>query len=87
MMLLPRDDDDQKVLDSEIEITPAPLQFAWSQDDFGNHVATAQFDDRAAELRLSAISASTMRRRALTMQMSTNPRAVIRSPTRTNGPN
>ena len=51
MMLLPRDDDDQKVLHSEIEITPKPLQFAWSRDDFGNHVATAQFDDRAAELR------------------------------------
>jgi len=51
MMLLPRDDDDQKVLHSEIEITPKPLQFAWSRDDFGNHVATARFDDRAAELR------------------------------------
>jgi transglutaminase-like putative cysteine protease len=51
MMLLPRDDDDQKVLHCEIEITPEPMQIAWSRDDFGNHVATAQFDDRAAELR------------------------------------
>ncbi len=52
MMLLPRDDDDQKVLHSEIDITPKPLhQIALSRDDFGNHVATAQFDDRAAELR------------------------------------
>jgi transglutaminase-like putative cysteine protease len=51
MMFLPRDDDDQKVLHSEIEITPKPLQIAWSRDDFGNHVATVQFDDRAAELR------------------------------------
>jgi transglutaminase-like putative cysteine protease len=51
MMLRPRDDGDQKVLTSEIEITPAPLQLAWSHDIFGNHVAIAHFDDRAAELR------------------------------------
>ena len=50
MMLRPRDDGDQKVLESEIEITPAPLQLTWSQDIFGNHVAIAHFDDRAAEL-------------------------------------
>jgi transglutaminase-like putative cysteine protease len=50
MMLLPRDDADQKVLQSEIEISPRPLRLAWSRDRFGNHVATAQFDDRAAEL-------------------------------------
>jgi len=51
MMLRPRDDGDQKVLESEIEITPAPLQLTWSQDIFGNHIAIAHFDDRAAELR------------------------------------
>ena len=51
MMLLPRDDADQKVLQSEIEISPRPLRLAWSRDRFGNHVATAHFDDRAAELR------------------------------------
>ena len=51
MMLLPRDDDDQKVLHSEIEITPKPWQLAWTRDVFGNHVATASFADRAAELR------------------------------------
>src|SRR5690348_8820817 len=50
MMLRPRDDGDQKVLESEIEITPAPLQLTWSQDIFGNHVAIAHFDDRKAEL-------------------------------------
>jgi len=54
MMLRPRDDDDQKVLKSEIEITPAPLQLAWSRDIFGNHVAIAHFDDRAAELRFAS---------------------------------
>ena len=50
IMLRPRDDGDQKVLESEIEITPAPLQLAWSRDIFGNHVAIAHFDDRAAKL-------------------------------------
>jgi transglutaminase-like putative cysteine protease len=51
MMLRPRDDDDQKVLESELEITPRPRQLVWTQDMFGNHVATADFADRACELR------------------------------------
>ena len=51
MMLRPRDDDDQKVIESEIEITPRPRQLAWTRDAFGNHVAIAEFADRAAELR------------------------------------
>jgi len=51
MMLRPRDDDDQRVLESELEITPTPKQLAWTQDSFGNHVATAHFGDRACELR------------------------------------
>jgi len=50
MMLRPRDDDHQKVLHSEIEITPKPKQLAWTRDIFGNHVAIADFADRAAEL-------------------------------------
>jgi transglutaminase-like putative cysteine protease len=51
MMLRPRDDDDQKVIHSEVEITPKPRQLAWTLDAFGNHVAVAEFADRAAELR------------------------------------
>ena len=51
MMLRPRDDDDQEVIHAEIEITPRPRQLAWTRDAFGNHVATADFADRAAELR------------------------------------
>jgi transglutaminase-like putative cysteine protease len=51
MMLRPRDDDDQKVLEAELEITPRPRQLAWTQDNLGNHVAIAIFADRAAELR------------------------------------
>jgi transglutaminase-like putative cysteine protease len=51
MMLRPRDDEDQKVIQTELEITPRPRQLAWMQDSFGNHVAAAQFDNRACELR------------------------------------
>jgi transglutaminase-like putative cysteine protease len=51
MMLRPRDDDDQKVLESEFAITPAPSQIYWTRDIFGNHVATASFAEPASELR------------------------------------
>src|ERR1700691_3429413 len=39
MMLRPRDDDDQKVIAAELEITPRPKQLAWTRDGLGNHVA------------------------------------------------
>ena len=54
MMLRPRDDGDQTVLELEIVITPEPIELAWSQDRFGNHVATARFEERAAELRFES---------------------------------
>ena len=54
MMLRPRDDDDQKVLESELEITPEPTRVAWTQDVFGNHVATARFAEQALELRFES---------------------------------
>jgi len=54
LMLRPRDDEDQKVLQSKIEITPKPRELAWARDRFGNHVATATFADRAAELRFES---------------------------------
>jgi hypothetical protein len=54
MMLRPRDDNDQKVLESELEITPEPSHLSWSQDTFGNHVATARFSRRASELRFES---------------------------------
>ena len=50
MMLLPRDDDDQKVLQSELEIRPKPRELAWARDKLGNHVAIAHFADRSDEL-------------------------------------
>ena len=54
MMLHPRDDDDQKVLESELRITPEPSQLSWARDIHGNHVATARFADRACELRFES---------------------------------
>ena len=52
MMLRPRDDDDQKVIATELEITPEPSNWPGRRIFFGNHVAIAQFADRAAELRV-----------------------------------
>jgi transglutaminase-like putative cysteine protease len=52
MMLRPRDDDDQKVLQSELEIRPQPRGLAWGRDALGNHVAIAHFADRSDELRV-----------------------------------
>ena len=51
MMLRPRDDHDQKILESELDITPTPSELAWTLDRFGNHVATVYFAEPAAELR------------------------------------
>ena len=51
MMLRPRDDDDQRLLQSDLEITPKPRELAWGRDGFGNHVAIAHFADRSDELR------------------------------------
>ena len=51
MMLRPRDDADQKVLQSQLEIAPKPQEFAWERDRLGNHVAVAHFADRSDELR------------------------------------
>ena len=54
IMLRPRDDEDQKILQSELEIAPEPSQLSWTRDVFGNHVATARFADRASELRFES---------------------------------
>jgi transglutaminase-like putative cysteine protease len=51
IMVRPRDDDDQRVLLAELDITPSPRRVAWKRDRFGNHVATAIFADQSDELR------------------------------------
>jgi transglutaminase-like putative cysteine protease len=55
MMLRPRDDDDQQVLETRLEITPQPSQLTWTRDIFGNHVARARFANRASELRFESV--------------------------------
>jgi transglutaminase-like putative cysteine protease len=54
MMLRPRDDEHQKVLESELEIRPEPSGLSWTRDVFGNHVTTARFENRASELRFES---------------------------------
>jgi transglutaminase-like putative cysteine protease len=54
LMLRPRDDGDQKVLESELRIDPAPIRLDWRRDPFGNHVAIAHFAARASELRFES---------------------------------
>jgi len=54
MMLRPRDDDHQRVLETAIEITPKPIRLAWTRDAFGNHVAIGCFADLASELRFES---------------------------------
>jgi transglutaminase-like putative cysteine protease len=55
MMLRPRDDDDQKVLESELKITPEPRKLSWTRDSFGNHIAIALFAQQASELCFDSI--------------------------------
>jgi transglutaminase-like putative cysteine protease len=54
MILLPRQNHDQKVLDLNLEITPEPTDLRWTQDVFGNHVAIARFAGRARVLRFES---------------------------------
>jgi transglutaminase-like putative cysteine protease len=54
LMLRPRDDSDQKVIEAELEITPRPKKLVWTRDSLGNHVAIAYFCDRARELRFAS---------------------------------
>jgi hypothetical protein len=54
MMLRPRDDDDQRVLQAELAIAPEPKELAWKRDRLGNHVAIARFSERSNELRFTS---------------------------------
>jgi transglutaminase-like putative cysteine protease len=80
MMLRPRDDDDQKVIESELEITPKPRHLTWTRDRFGNHVAIAHFADEAAELRFVSTFVSTTPRAAFTPADIEDFARAIRSP-------
>ena len=55
MMLRPRDSYDQKLLDTNLEVTPEPVDIRWVHDVFGNCVAIARFAGRAHELRFESV--------------------------------
>jgi len=55
MMLRPRDSHDQKVIEASLGISPEPSSLRFVQDAFGNHVAIAEFDGTATELRFESI--------------------------------
>jgi len=54
MMLFPREDHDQRLLDLKLDISPQPIALRWSRDVFGNRVASARFSSRAATLRFES---------------------------------
>ncbi len=50
IMFRPRDSHEQRLLSSEIGISPDPSELRWIHDVFGNSIAIATFEDKAAEL-------------------------------------
>jgi transglutaminase-like putative cysteine protease len=57
MMLSPREDHEQRVLDLNLEISPQPTHLKWGRDVYGNRIVVAHFSGRAKTLRFE----STMR--------------------------
>src|SRR5262249_10257763 len=55
LMLRPRDSYDQKLLDTQLAITPEPTDIRWVHDVFGNCVAITRFTGRAQELRFESM--------------------------------
>ncbi len=54
-MLRPREGHDLRYLEGQLNITPEPASLRWIHDIFGNTVAIATFDKRAAELTFTSI--------------------------------
>ena len=54
MMLRPRDSYDQRLIDSDLNITPTPSRVRWILDVFGNCVTMASFDKTADALRIES---------------------------------
>ena len=51
MMLRPRDDENQRVIQAVLTISPQPEEVAWDRDEFDNHFAIARFSENADQLR------------------------------------
>ncbi|MCC6734810.1 MAG: transglutaminase family protein [Bauldia sp.] len=60
MMLRPRSDSDQRVLDFRLDVTPAPVDFREAHDGIGNTVTTARFDRAAVSDSLRFVSRVTV---------------------------
>ena len=54
MMFRPRDSYDQRLIGARLTIQFEPTQLRWLHDAFGNCVAVAMFNIRAAELRFES---------------------------------
>ena len=54
IMMRPRESFDQRVIETRLDITPAPADLRWVQDVFGNAVALATFSKRATELTFAS---------------------------------
>lgn len=54
LMLFPRDDDDQSLLELKLEIVPKPSAVLWCHDSFANRMAVARFTARAAALSFTS---------------------------------
>ena len=54
MMFRPRASHDLRLLHSQLDIRPQPLELRWLHDVFDNSVAIASFDTEATELRFDS---------------------------------
>jgi transglutaminase-like putative cysteine protease len=55
MMLRPRESQDQRIIEASLGITPQPSSLRFVEDDFGNHVAIAEFSGEATELSFESV--------------------------------
>lgn len=55
MMLRPRDSHHQRVIETQLRISPEPRSLRFVQDAFGNHVGIARFSGRAKNLRFESV--------------------------------
>lgn len=54
LMLRPRDSHDLRLVRTELALSP-PARIQWMHDVFGNSVAVARFEEKAAELRIESV--------------------------------
>lgn len=55
LMLSPREEHDQRLLDLNLELAPQPSDLRWRRDVFGNRIVIARFSGRAASLRCQSV--------------------------------